>query len=127
MALFESIKLLHVLCAAISIFGFFVRGIWMMQDAPILQRRWVKKIPHKNDAVLLLAAITLSVMSAQYPLQDNWLTAKLCALIAYILLGMVALRFGKSKGVRVGAWFLALLSFGYIALVAITKDAMPFF
>jgi len=38
----------------------------------------------------------------------------------------VALRFGRTKGVRAAAWVLALLTFGYIVSVAITKDPRGF-
>ena len=37
-------------------------------------------MPHVNDTLLLSAAIALAVMSAQYPLVQPWLTAKVVAL-----------------------------------------------
>jgi uncharacterized membrane protein SirB2 len=35
---------------------------------------------------------------------------------------MVALRFGRTKTVRASAWIAALVTFGYIVSVALTKD-----
>ena len=32
------LKHLHVTCVVISITGFFLRGIWMLRDSPLLDR-----------------------------------------------------------------------------------------
>jgi len=37
------------------------------------------------DSLLLLAGIALALIIRQYPFRDAWLTAKLLALIAYII------------------------------------------
>ena len=39
---------------------------------------------------------------------------------------MVALRFGRTKSVRAGAFVAALLTFAYIVSVALTKDPRGF-
>jgi uncharacterized membrane protein SirB2 len=64
------------------------------------------------------------VLSGQYPFVQNWLTAKLFALIAYIVAGTVALKRGKTKGVRLAAFITALLLFAYIVKVALTRQLM---
>jgi uncharacterized membrane protein SirB2 len=56
----------------------------------------------------------------------NWLSAKIIALLVYIGLGMVALRFGKSRKTRVNAWLLALLTAVYIISVAYSKSPLGF-
>ena len=40
------------------------------------------------------------------------------------VLGMVALRAGRPLSLRVGAWLAALLVFGWIVSVALTKDPL---
>jgi len=45
----------------------------------------------------------------------------------YIGLGMMALRFGKTRRARVSAWIAAQLVFLYIVLVAVTKNPTLFF
>lgn len=120
-----AIKHLHMLCAGISISLFTVRGIWMLADSPMLTRRWVRIAPHVNDTLLLTAAITLAVWSHQYPFDMPWLTAKVLALLAYIGLGTVALKRGRSKPIRAGAFVLALLTFAYIVAVALTRSPTP--
>ncbi len=120
------IKALHVTCVAVSYALFFVRGVWMIRDSAMLERRWVKVLPHVNDAVLLTAAIALAVMLRQYPFVHAWLTAKVMALAAYILLGLVALRPGRPKAARVAAWIAAQVMFLYMVAVAHTRNALVF-
>ena len=66
------LKYIHIATVIISISGFIVRGIWMMQSSSMLQRRWVKIAPHINDTVLLLSAIALVVITATIP-RSCWL------------------------------------------------------
>jgi uncharacterized membrane protein SirB2 len=99
----------------------------MMMDSPRLQARWARIVPHINDTLLLASGIALAVLMQQYPLVHGWLTAKLFALIAYIVLGTLALKRGKTKAQRVTAWIAALLVFGYMLAVARAHDPLPFF
>ena len=117
------------LCLAtlfVSIVGFAVRWIWMIQSSPILQKRWVRIVPHINDTVLLLSAIALVMMTSQYPGPATWINAKIVALLAYIILGTVALKRGMTKRIRVISGILAILTFFYIAMVALSKNAYIF-
>jgi len=121
-----TLKHLHVSCALASGALFFLRGIWMMRDSPLLQRRWVKTLPHLVDTTLLGSALTMVFWSGQYPFVQNWLTAKVLALLLYIALGSIALKRGRSKRIRSTAWGTALLVFFYIGAVAVTKRPTVF-
>lgn len=102
-----------------------LRGLWMLTDSPLLQRRWVKVVPHVVDTLLLTTALVLVFWSGQYPFVQPWLTAKVLALVAYIVLGTVALKRGRTKGVRTFALVAALATFSYIVAVALTRQALP--
>jgi uncharacterized membrane protein SirB2 len=121
-----AIKHLHVTCVVLSILLFFLRGIWTMQTSPIMQQRWVKIAPHIIDTLLLGSALTLAWLSQQWPFQQAWLTAKVLGLLAYIILGSIALKRGKTRQIRLAAWLLALVTVGYIVAVALTRTATPF-
>jgi uncharacterized membrane protein SirB2 len=97
----------------------------MMLDSGLLNSRWVRVLPHINDALLLLSAIVLTVMLNQYPFTQGWLTAKFFALILYIVLGTVALKPVRGKPLRISAWLAALGVFAYIVAVAVRHDPMP--
>ena len=118
-----AIKHLHITFAALSGSFFLLRGLWMLADSPMLQRRWVKVVPHVVDTLLLGSALVLVFWSGQYPFVQAWLTAKVLALIAYIVLGTIALKRGKTKGVRTFALLAALATFAYILAVALTRQA----
>ena len=120
-------KSIHELCALASFTLFAVRGVWMLRDSPQLSRRWVKILPHGIDTLLLASAIALTLMLHQYPLTHAWLSAKLVGLLVYIGLGLVALRYGKTRSVRAAAWIGALAVFLYIASVALSHDPLGFF
>ena len=121
-----ALKNLHLATLTITLVLFLLRGAWMMADSPRLQVRWVRIVPHVNDTLLLISGIALAVLIQQYPLVHGWLTAKLLALIVYIVLGTLALKRGKTKSQRVAAWFAALLVFGYMVAVALAHDPFPF-
>ncbi|CAE6510108.1 MAG TPA: regulator SirB [Nitrosomonas nitrosa] len=116
------LKLIHVSSVILSYSLFMTRGIWMMRGSAQLQRRWVKIMPHIVDTVLLASAISLAILIKQYPLADAWLTAKVIGLLVYIGLGMVALRFGKTRITKISAWVMAQIVFFYIVMVALTKS-----
>ena len=124
MSMYLVLKYIHVLTALLSILGFIIRGVWMMQSSEQLQKKWVKIVPHVNDTILLGTAIVLAVMTAQYPGPAGWVNAKIIGLIVYIVLGVIALKRGKTKQVRIIAWLLALVTFAYIVMVALSKQVL---
>jgi uncharacterized membrane protein SirB2 len=116
------VKSLHVVCAALSISAFAARGGLMLADSPLLQTRFVRIAPHVVDTLLLASAIWLAWMLGAAPFAQGWLTAKVLGLVAYIVLGSLALRRGPTKAVRSAAFVAALLTAAYIVSVAVTRD-----
>jgi uncharacterized membrane protein SirB2 len=117
-----AVKYVHLAAVAASFALFFLRGLWMTLGSPLLKERWVRIVPHVNDTVLLAAGVWLAIALREVPGASPWLTAKLIALAAYVGLGMLALRPGRPRGVRVAAWLAALAVFVYIAAVAVTRS-----
>lgn len=122
---YPTLKALHVVCVATSYALFLLRGLWMMFRPEWLQRRWVRILPHVVDTVLLGSAVAIALMIRQYPFVAGWLTAKLLALLLYIVLGSVALKRGRTRGQRIAAWFAAQVVFFYIVAVALTRNPLP--
>lgn len=120
------LKGVHAGSAALSIAGFAVRGILMLRDSSWLQSRFARVAPHVVDTVLLGSAVALAWLSGQYPFAQSWLTAKVLALAAYIALGTVALKRGRSKALRASAFVLAIATVAYIVSVAFTRDPLGF-
>ena len=116
-----AVKHLHMGCAALSGSLFLLRGAWMLRAPGMLQQRWVRVLPHCIDTILLASALVLVFWSGQYPFAQPWLGAKVIALLLYIALGAIALK--RRNAPAFGA---ALLTFGYIVAVAVTRLVIPF-
>ena len=124
--MYLAVKYVHVISVVLSLTGFFLRGILMMRDSPLLAERWIRVVPHINDTVLLLAALSLAAMSGQYPFVVGWVTAKVLGVIAYIILGALALRDASTRRMRIACWLASLAVFGWIVSVALTRQPMGF-
>jgi len=90
----------------------------MLNDNNLFQHKLIRVFPHIVDTILLAAAISLTIMIQQYPFVNHWLTIKVVFLVIYIMLGVIALRLGKTKQQRTLALVLAGLCFAFIASVA---------
>jgi uncharacterized membrane protein SirB2 len=121
-----ALKALHVGCVITSYCLFVLRGVWMVRGSALLQRRWVKIVPHVVDTLLLTSAILLALAIRQYPFVASWLTAKVIGLALYIALGTIALKRGRTRAIRVSAWIAAQVVFFYIVAVAVTHTPVPF-
>lgn len=136
--LYLTLKYLHVTCVILSISGFCLRGVLLIRMSALAGRHgesvgewhggrsWLRALPHINDSLLLTAAIGLAVALGQYPFIDGWLTAKIFGLLAYILLGALALKPGREPRVRIMAGLTAVTVFGWIVSVALSKHPAGF-
>lgn len=117
------LKHLHLTTIAISVTLLVLRFIGSMLQASVMQKRWVKIVPHINDTILLLTGVGLIAVTGFYPFTPHsaWLTEKLLGVVIYILLGFVALREGKNKAIRTFALLGALGWIWLIAQMAMTK------
>lgn len=116
------LKSVHVACVAASFALFAVRGAWMLRAPDRLRVGWVRVVPHVVDTLLLASAVALAFLLRIDPLAHGWLGAKIAGLCAYIVLGTVALKRGRTRGTRTAAFAAALAVYAYIVTVAITKS-----
>ncbi|QNI02937.1 SirB2 family protein [Halomonas sp. SH5A2] len=118
------LKHLHITAAYATLAFFILRAYWSVQERPVLQAPWVKVVPHMIDTALLALGVTLAVTLNFWPL-PGWLSAKIAALVIYILLGTVAIKRGKTRRIRACAAVAAVIVFIYILAVATHRT--PFF
>ena len=126
MSAYLLVRELHVGCVILSLGGFAARGLLMLVGSPALDTRLVRVLPHIVDTLLLASALWLAWILRQYPFVHGWLTAKVIGLVVYIVLGAIALRRGKTKGIRIAAFAAAAATAFYIVSVALTHDARGF-
>ena len=117
------LKSIHVTTVAISfsLFAYRLYGV-VWDKAFITTARWLKFVPHINDTILLGSAVLLAIELGINPGENSWLMAKIIALLIYIVLGSFALKRGKTKTAKLFYGTLAMLTFIYIACVAVSKN-----
>ena len=123
---YSTLKHLHMGAVALSAIGFFARGLASLRGAVWVHSRLAKTLPHVLDTLLLASALGLVWMLQLNPFATPWLLAKILGLLLYIALGMLALRPGFSRPLRVVAWVAALLVLAWMATVAISKNPLGF-
>ncbi len=124
--LYIGLKHLHTTVATLTVLLFILRGGWMVAGSAMLQRKWVKIVPHVIDTTLLVTAFAVAWIGWRYPVVlHDWITAKVVALVVYIVLGIIALKRGRTATIRVTAFFAALVVYAYIVMVALYKTPLP--
>ncbi|KOC91951.1 SirB2 family protein [Winslowiella iniecta] len=123
-AYYGAIKHFHLLTVAITITMFILRFYWLQAGSAMLQRRWVRIVPHLNDTLLFISGILLVNITHFYPFspQGSWLTEKLFGVIIYIVLGAIVLgRRPRANKVRWVAFLVALVVIFVIIKLATSK------
>ena len=118
------LKHTHVLLAGLTLTGFAVRGYWMMTGSDKLRQPVTRVLPHVVDTVFLLLGIAMLVLLSLNPFSQGWLVAKFAGLIAYILLGTLAIRRGSTLQIRIIAFVGALSVFAYVVGAALSKSPL---
>ena len=118
------LKYVHLAFAVTTISGFVLRGFWMLSESDRLSQRATRIAPHVIDALFLLTGIAMVYLLSLPVLQTPWLLAKLIALLAYIILGAVALRRGPTLQIRLIAFVGALSAFAYVVGAALSKSPL---
>lgn len=120
--MYLALKAIHVVCAVVTISGFLLRGYWMLVSSPRLHLKATRIAPHVVDTLFLLSGIAMLWMTSLNPLTQPWLLAKFAGLVAYIILGTIAIRRGPTLQIRALAFVGAVALFAYIAGVAVTRS-----
>ncbi|GAA5186066.1 SirB2 family protein [Ferrimonas gelatinilytica] len=122
--MYEGLKHTHLTLIGLSVGLFVLRFIWSMMGSGLMQRKWVKIVPHVLDTLLLLSGIALIMVAGWMPLRDAWLTEKLLAMVAYIFLGVLTFKLQRGRVFKVVAFLGALGWVYYMAVLAVTKSPM---
>jgi uncharacterized membrane protein SirB2 len=121
--MYQTFKHVHSGFAYLSILLFLVRGLLMLAGKEgALQSKPLKILPHVIDTVLVVCALALLAQGGT-ALGGAWITAKVVGLLLYVALSTVALRLGKTKGQKAGAFVAALVVLVWVVKVAKSKVA----
>lgn len=124
--MYELVKHTHLTAIALSVLLFLFRFVLTVKQSTMLQKKWLKILPHIVDTLLLVCAATLCVFLKQYPFVDAWVTEKLLALLMYIFMVTLALKIAPNGLIR-GIGLVGALSWiAYAGVVAVTKQPILF-
>jgi uncharacterized membrane protein SirB2 len=115
------LKSVHMTAAYLTVVLFSLRLLLDAVGRPGWRRTPLRWIPHANDTVLLVGAISLLFVTPWMPFVHGWLTAKVILLVGYIVAGAFAMKETRSLQVRLIASVLALLQIMAIFHLAIHK------
>ncbi len=102
---------------------FALRGVGVLAGARWPMSAALRWSSYAIDTVLLTAALVLVAMLPAALFANHWLTVKLVLLIAYIALGSLALKRGRSARVRAICFVAALAALA--AMVGIARTHQP--
>lgn len=120
---YPQIRFVHILAISLSGSLFALRGIGILAGARWPQATLLRYLSYSIDTVLLTAALMLMTILPAAMFANHWLTVKLVLVVAYIVLGVYALRRGATSRVRAACYIAALLAF--IAIIGIARAHHP--
>jgi uncharacterized membrane protein SirB2 len=121
---YPQIKLVHIACVVASGGLFVVRGLLVQSGSPLGNHALLRFPSYAIDTVLLAAAFMLMSLLRAWPGVQAWLTVKVLLVLVYVVLGSLALRRGRTPGVRRACFLAALAVFLFIVGIARRHDPL---
>lgn len=122
-AFYSQILFAHVLAIALSGSLFALRGVGVLTGARWPHAAPVRYLSYTIDTALLTAALMLVTVLPAPMFANHWLTVKLMLVVAYVVLGVFALRRGRTAAVRATCYVAALMVF--VTIVGIARAHHP--
>lgn len=118
------IKMLHaVLVLAVGLL-FLWRVFLMLTRAPAQNGRVPTLLAHTFSIGVLVTGLTMVAIYGQMP---AWAMTKLVFLFVFIALGVIAFKRAKTRAAQLTMMALALVTYGFLVSVAVTKLPSGFF
>lgn len=123
---YPHIKHFHIAMAIASVCLFAVRGAGVLAGMHWPRHALLRWSSYTIDSALLTAALMLLTILPAAMFANGWLTAKLLLLVAYVVLGVFALRRGRTPLVRAVCYVAALATFATIFSIARAHHPLGF-
>ena len=121
---YPEIKLVHVTAAITSGALFLLRGVIVTSGGSWGMIAPVRYLSYAIDIVLLTAALLLLAILPAAVYGNGWLWLKLALLVVYIGFGTLALKRGRTPGIRRGCFVAAIATFACMYVIARTHDPL---
>lgn len=120
--LYLALRTLHLTAVACSLGLFAARGAGVLAGADWPMARAARLGSIAIDTVLLAAGASLWSLLGLNPIRDTWLGVKLILLLAYIVLGMFALKRAPTRAAKAMFYSAALLCVAAMVTIARAHD-----
>lgn len=117
---YPQIKHAHIGLVLLSGSLFALRGALLLGGVRWPNAAPVRYLSYALDTALLTAAMMLLTILPGALYANGWLAAKIMLLVAYVALGVFALRRGRTRRVRAICYVAALLVFAQVYFIART-------
>ncbi|WP_416886860.1 SirB2 family protein [Marinospirillum sp.] len=119
---YMALKHLHLMVVGLTLVFFVLRSGGLLIGMQWVGRTWARIVHHVIDLTILASALGLAAHLSQWPFYNSaWMTAKLLALVGYMLLTAIAIRRQKAL-LLLPALVLVL----YAGWVGVSKTPLPF-
>src|SRR3546814_9322207 len=115
---YPHIRQIHILTVILSGGLFALRGVFALAGARWPHAAPVRYLSYTIDTTLLTAALMLVSILPGAMFANGWLAAKLVLVVVYVVLGVLAMKRGRTCGIRAGCYVAALLVFATIYGIA---------
>lgn len=124
MDIYTLTKHLHMTAVVLTILLFILRFFWLLKSSDMLQKKWVKIVPHVIDTVLLASAVTLCFLIPLNPLQHPWLWQKIVLVVLYIFTGFYVLKRAQGLTSKWVGFGVAMACLAFAGKMAVSKQAL---
>lgn len=118
LAFYLQIKMVHIAAVLASGGLFALRGALVLGGVKWAMAAPLRYLSYTIDTVLLTAALMLLTALKLNPFVVPWLSVKLALLVAYVVLGSLALKRARSPRARALFYAAALATFAFMYFVA---------
>lgn len=118
MEFYPQIKLVHIAAVVCSGALFFLRGSSVLAGLRWPMASPVRYVSYTVDTVLLTAAMMLLTILPGGMFANGWLAVKVVLVATYIVLGILALRPGRTRALRAVFFAGALAVYAQIYFIA---------
>lgn len=119
---YAPLKTLHIGAVTLSVSLFTVRGAAVLGAQRWPLHRSLRMASVAIDTVLLSAGIALWVILSLNPAVDSWFGVKLTLVVAYIVLGILALKRAPTRRAKAVCYLAALACALWAASTALAHD-----
>ena len=118
------LKYLHMALVLVSVLLFNGRFLLRMSKPQDTLPKWLNRLPHVNDTVLLASGLVLVWLSGWVPFGNaSWLGWKLVLLVVYVGMGYKAMKTSPRRQAWLW-WVLAIASVSAMAVLAMHKPLL---